>query len=616
MKKKSLKTELMLESVIYGMLAIVIVSIIVTFVLFNFIENEQYKKNSALSRAVAYQLDSYFMQPSDVLNELKETLYLSDYITDNHKQDFVDSIVENISKFSSVLILDDSGTVLFSSPENPEIIGIDHSSYPYFLNVKEAGKVYWSSAFFAFESKYPQVGISMKVEDEIMVAILDMQSFASHIYDMDLGDKSIITVTDDKGNYVAHTDMDTVFLRGVDQMYQTYSSGNIPDTVSYKGLDYIPIVETIEERNWVITVLQSSQTFYKPISQMLIVSIITTLLILVLVYLLSKRRVNKLMVTVNDLTEASEIISSGSYQHQVKDSQYYEFNQLSMAFNKMSRDLDIITNNLEKQVKDRTLELSKANEDLKTSLNTLKETQAKLVESEKLASLGQLVTGVAHEINTPIGVAFTMTSYLKELTQITEEKISNKTITKRHLDNHIESTLKTLLLLENSLHQSTQLIASFKQLSIDESSAIKKEFSLESLINNVLLQNENKIKESGINLNLSIRDVHLNSYPLELEKVLNGLIKNAITHGQPKNITIISLVTDKVQIKVKDDGLGMDNDVLEKIFHHFFTTSRSEGVGLGLTIIYHMITNLLNGTIEVNSEPQNGTEFIITLPID
>lgn len=282
--------------------------------------------------------------------------------------------------------------------------------------------------------------------------------------------------------------------------------------------------------------------------------------------------------------------------------------------------LQALNADLEERVRMRTEELSEANEELSVTLENLQATQAQLVQSEKLASLGALVAGIAHELNTPIGNA-----------RIAASTLNGRT---KRFDVAMESGLKRSTLLEFSrvvregsdiidrnLERAASLIASFKQVAVDQTSYQRRSFALKEVVDEIGLTLAPTIRHSGVHLSLEVPEgIVLDSYPGPLGRVIVNLINNAVVHAfepeKPGNITIVAVDRgNRVALHVTDDGKGIPAEHLRHIYDPFFTTRMGQGgSGLGLNIVYNLVTDLLGGEISVDSEPGQGTTFLVLLP--
>ncbi|MGK7902896.1 MAG: AAA family ATPase [Hormoscilla sp.] len=272
-------------------------------------------------------------------------------------------------------------------------------------------------------------------------------------------------------------------------------------------------------------------------------------------------------------------------------------------------------NTLEQKVQQRTAELSVA-------LENLKATQKQLVESEKMAALGGLVAGVAHEINTPIGTSITVASTLADETQSFINAVKQGQLKRSVLNNYLDLADQSTQLMLSNLHRAGELIGSFKQIATDQSNLEQRRFHLKEYLEEVALSLAPQLKQTPHTLAVAgDSDITIESYPGALAQIVTNLVTNSLTHGYPSSEVgqlrlEIRLDGDKVQVEYSDDGCGISQDHLGKIFEPFFTTARNKGgTGLGLHIVYNLVTQKLLGTIEVSSEVGKGTRFVITLPL-
>jgi len=270
--------------------------------------------------------------------------------------------------------------------------------------------------------------------------------------------------------------------------------------------------------------------------------------------------------------------------------------------------------NLEESIKERTIELE-------NSINILTETQKKLVESEKMASLGGLVAGIAHEINTPIGIGVTAASHLASESQKIEELLSNETLTSNNLKMYLNSAVISSELILSNLRRADNLIHSFKQVAVDQTSEEIRQFNIYNYVNEILKSLQHKLKKSQITVSLNcIDNLIIESSPSSLSQIITNLVFNAITHGyELKNngeiFINISEEKNMITLKVQDSGCGIERKNLTKLFDPFFTTKRGQGgSGLGLNIVYNLVSQSLKGTIECESKLGSGTTFIIHFP--
>jgi len=273
---------------------------------------------------------------------------------------------------------------------------------------------------------------------------------------------------------------------------------------------------------------------------------------------------------------------------------------------------------LEQQILARNDQLERTNQELEHSFSNLKKAQQQLVKSEKMASLGGLVAGVAHELNTPVGIGLTAITHFADMTEQLMIKYRAKKMSKQDFDKYINSSVESVRIINRNLERTAGLVRSFKQISVDQSSDERRAFNINDYIEENLLSISHIIKKTNAEIIVRCdKDLVIDSYPGAFSQIISNLLINSTIHGFPNNepgvITIIVENTgNSIKLIYKDDGRGIPGDNLPKIFDPFFTTNREHGgSGLGLNIIYNIVTSRLNGNIECNSELGVGTEFII-----
>ncbi|MFZ6675220.1 PAS domain-containing sensor histidine kinase [Undibacterium sp. Xuan67W] len=279
--------------------------------------------------------------------------------------------------------------------------------------------------------------------------------------------------------------------------------------------------------------------------------------------------------------------------------------------------------NLERRVNDRTVELEATNHELINTLDTLKMTMDQLVQSEKLAALGSLVAGIAHELNTPIGNSLTVASTQEELLRTIRANFETG-IKRSELDKFFnELSLATEILMRN-LGRAVNLVDSFKQVAVDRTSSQRRVFSLSDHIEKILVSLYPMINKSSCKIETDIDDdILLDSFPGALSQVVINLVENAMKHGfstmDPGVIHIDAKKTGTGQVilQIQDNGNGISPEHIHRIFEPFFTTRLGQGgSGLGLHIVHNIVTDLLGGSIEVSSAGIDlGALFTLILPL-
>jgi signal transduction histidine kinase len=268
-------------------------------------------------------------------------------------------------------------------------------------------------------------------------------------------------------------------------------------------------------------------------------------------------------------------------------------------------------------------ELRASKERAEQALTELRNTQESLIEAEKLAALGGLVAGVAHEVNNPVGISMTVASSLARRCESFTAELEQGQMRRSRLAEFINSNREAANQLVANLQRAGELIQSFKQVAVDRSHAERRLFDLRHSTEQILASLRPGLKKSHIELITEIPvGIAMDSYPGHYGQVLTNLFLNAVKHGfdgVPEGTIHIEarpVGVGQVEINFYDDGKGMTDEVQRRAFDPFFTTRRSEGgTGLGLHIVYNLVTRRLGGRIMLSSAPWRGTTFRITLPL-
>ena len=256
------------------------------------------------------------------------------------------------------------------------------------------------------------------------------------------------------------------------------------------------------------------------------------------------------------------------------------------------------------------------------ALNELKAAQHQLIAHEKLASLGALVAGVAHEVNTPLGISVTTSTFISDKLKHFFSQLKSGKMRKDELTGCEDHIKESMSLLISSIMQAAKLIENFKQIAVDQGSAQRREFHLVELINLIISTLKHKLKNTQISFELhGDESILMDAYPGELTQVINNLFQNSIDHGFETNeagLINISVTEDKgnALIIFSDNGRGVESKYLSRVFDPFFTTvpGVGGGCGLGLNIVHNIVTGLLGGEITVESTLREGTIFYIRIP--
>ncbi len=259
---------------------------------------------------------------------------------------------------------------------------------------------------------------------------------------------------------------------------------------------------------------------------------------------------------------------------------------------------------------------------LDDKLNVINTTNKHLLESEKMVALGGMVAGISHEINTPVGIALTGITHLDEQTRNLEKLYNTENMSEDDFLNYIKDANDLNHSIQINLQKAASLIQSFKKVAVDQSSNEERKINLKEYLEEVLLSLRNQIKKTNITIKIEIpTTIIFTTKPGAFSQIVTNLVTNSLIHGfdekQIGEILIIATVEkNTLHFIYQDNGKGISKEVKNKIFNPFFTTNRANGgSGLGMSIVYNLVTTALYGEINVESEPSKGIKFDMIIPI-
>lgn len=334
------------------------------------------------------------------------------------------------------------------------------------------------------------------------------------------------------------------------------------------------------------------------------------------------------------LVRAAQAIAGGDYSRHVNEHGRDEYAQLAASFNTMAgaideridalersqREVRELNETLEQRVARRTLELAERNTELSETIETLNHTRQRLVRTEKLAGLGKVVVGVAHELNTPIGNAKVLASALEDRTGQMRTALEGG-IRRSELAEYLEATEESARQLVGNLERAAALVVRFRDTAADRREGERRRFDVVELLQDCAVLARIRAERQDVQTEVKAAGpIEVDSYPALWERMLLNCLANCYQHAFAsrdggKIVITADADASRMTIRIRDDGVGISAENLERIFDPFFTTALGQGgSGLGLHAVYNIVTGVLDGDVAVISEPGHGTTLTIELP--
>jgi len=372
-------------------------------------------------------------------------------------------------------------------------------------------------------------------------------------------------------------------------------------------------------------VMQSLQNVYDAISRQIAFAALILAISFALSFLIAIRAQSTITGPILELAETARRISdTGNYSLRVSESGSDELGRLASDFNGMLLQIATADDEVRRgrhALAEEVDQTTKANAMLEQTLADLRRTQDQLVQSEKMASLGALVAGVAHEINTPVGVGVTAASTLTARVAQIKEQYDRGDLRRTELERFFGVAHESSQIILKNLERAADLIQSFKRVAVDQSSDERRKFDLKTYIADTLLSLAPKYSKLGHSVSVDCPDqLEVDSYPGAIAQILTNFISNSITHAfEPGQAGVMRIQVSQdggdLVLRYSDNGKGIAASDLGRVFDPFFTTARGAGgSGLGLHIVYNLVAQTLGGTVRASSHPGQGAVFEIRFP--
>jgi len=574
-------------------------------------------------------------------------------------------------KYFGPYVYKDNDKVIFT--EEYATDNYDYPSWGWYLIGKSSNqKSVWTDPYYDDTTKVTMLTNSAPFYDEqgkfkgVVTGDLDFVTLQKLIRNIHLNIKANVYLLNKEGEYLANPDQNKVMTAKITEgPNQSLSQAARTIFATSEGMFrysqagprrvyYAPVPGF----GWTLAIDVSEADLFAPLNallyRMLMVFILAIAVVGTVLLLYSRYIINNIQL-VNEFATA---IVQGDLSKSIVVRSKDEFGQMTEKLIKMMGNFRKVNEELESKVLLRTQELTATNEELiamneeilatndklndeidqrhqlqqevqeknselSVAMENLKNTQSYLIQSEKMASLGVLVAGIAHEINTPIGVSITAASHFNELSHDLKNEFETGSLDNQTTNEYLSDMVEISSIIQSNLKRASSLVKSFKQVSADQSSEEQRTFNIKNYIGEVIFSLQPNLKKTKLQIEIICDDnITIKSFPGSFSQIFTNLIMNSLTHafdlGSEGRIVIkVEKEDNWLLLEYSDSGKGINSEILPKIFDPFFTTNRGKGgTGLGLYILYTLISQKFGGTIKCESIPGKGTKFIIRLNIE
>ena len=387
-----------------------------------------------------------------------------------------------------------------------------------------------------------------------------------------------------------------------------------------------------------VYIRMSNTSFEQSISELAQYNLAMALVLALVAYIISQLIRSRVLGPIHSFVkEIQDITFNKNFNTKVTKPSLTELQALSDSVNSMLKkiqqqiekfevaesEITELNQSLEQKVVTRTQALRDSNQELLDALEQVHQYQSQVIQSEKMASLGQMVAGVAHEVNTPIGLGVTASTMLSDRIDEIQHELENKSLSAKKLDRFLAESKENTQIIYRNLSRAADLVSSFKQVAVDQTADNTRTVKLENFVNEVILSLHPTLKKYSHEVVVNCdNDLEIKTKPGPINQVLINMIMNSLLHAfedEDKGVMTIDIWCNNnvCHIKYHDNGKGIEEKIKQRIFDPFVTTKRGEGgSGLGLHLVYNLVTQALGGNITVESELGNGATFNISFPVN
>lgn len=543
---------------------------------------------------------------------------------------------------SAIYIVDDNGRLAAIATDGPkqawtsELLGIDLSTYPFYRDVMKSERPIWSDKHISAVTGRVTLGLAVPLMQGRGVVIAELPLEKLFQISRVTKDRRSLDhwIIDRRGEIVSDTlesRLGKINVAHLPIVEAGLAQRTTPRHMTFDGTNYHVSAAYSETLGWLFVARMPSglkNPRVRGVVFIILAAIIGSALVGLLLAPLWSRWITSPLIAV---TQRAHRIARGKQPESWPNSRISEIENLSSDLARMARaiahreeDLLRLNDELEARVTQRTAELNETNAELTEAITAVRRAQNELIRSEKLAALGRLVAGLAHEMNTPLGNGRLAATTLSEKLETFEAALADG-LRRTQLDRFVEGVRATVEIVELNLSRVGELVSSLRDVAADRTTSRRRNFWLKEVIDEVLITLSPMLERHGARAEVVLEiddELTMDSYPGELGQVLTNLIENSFTHAFRDmtsghiRIVVSADGPERIAIRLQDDGVGMPADVARRAFDPFFTTAMGRGgTGLGLFIVHNAVTNVLAGTITLESAPGRGSTFDLRIPV-
>lgn len=600
------------------------------------IEQLQSTLNSALANNIARTANDAFARSLQAIEATASALNANPGTNQAIQLALVRQLVQSQPAAESAYIISAAGKIetiamaarLQASGDVANRRGLDMSRNLLFLK-RNRTKASISPVFLSSVSEQLQVAVTAPLEyGALLVIEIGLSSLAREVNATVTGSDVLVLISDNSGQLVANPDANR---QGQSVMLPIEMINNLSrpssTVVTWAEQRWLATSAPVGQLDWWVVVMRPEARVKAPIDSIVQLLLVATALLLLFSYAALVYATRSMQQATQTLMADARLLEQGTippeHHFRILEWRQIDASLRTLAHALLNREALLRQSNdaLEARVQQRTQHLEEVNAELNHAMLRLHATQDELVQSGKMAALGSMVAGVAHELNTPVGNARLVATTLLDRSLALTTMLAGERISRREVDQIAKDFQNAAEIIDKSLGRAADLVRSFKQVASDQTSNQRRRFKLSDVVRENELLLSPRLHKAGVTLTVDVPpELEMDSFPGDLGQVITNLVDNAVLHayadrpGGGVDLRAVQQGDDVVRITITDQGHGMDSATMGRIFDPFFTTRMGRGgTGLGLSIVYSIVSKSLGGKISVASVPGSGTSFTLEL---